>query len=144
LRHGILCHPGRHPPEQEALYRQLKVRLAKALLLGLEILVAADIVRTVALEATLPSVAVLGLLVLIRTFILTKSMGNARCGLVRQHEIARQVKVRDWPLGVKAKGATNSLGDTTTCALNTWEGWDPCSGAALFMPFPADRSGQAA
>jgi uncharacterized membrane protein len=39
------------------------------LLLGLEILVAADIVRTVALEATLESVAVLGLLVLIRTFL---------------------------------------------------------------------------
>jgi uncharacterized membrane protein len=37
--------------------------------LGLEILVAADIVRTVALEATLESVAILGLLVLIRTFL---------------------------------------------------------------------------
>jgi uncharacterized membrane protein len=56
-------------PEHEALYRQLKVRLGRALLLGLEILVAADIVRTVALEATLQSVAVLGLLVLIRTFL---------------------------------------------------------------------------
>ena len=47
----------------------MKVHLARALLLGLEILVAADIVRTVALEATLQSVAVLGLLVLIRTFL---------------------------------------------------------------------------
>jgi uncharacterized membrane protein len=56
-------------PQHEALYRQLKVRLGRALLLGLEILVAADIVRTVALEATLQSVAVLGLLVLIRTFL---------------------------------------------------------------------------
>ena len=56
-------------PERDVLYRQLKVRLGKALLLGLEILVAADIVRTVALEATLQSVAVLGLLVLIRTFL---------------------------------------------------------------------------
>jgi uncharacterized membrane protein len=50
-------------------FRQLKVRLARALLLGLEILVAADIVRTVALEATMESVLVLGLLVLIRTFL---------------------------------------------------------------------------
>jgi uncharacterized membrane protein len=50
-------------------YGDLKVRLGKALLLGLEILVAADIVRTVALEATLESVAILGLLVLIRTFL---------------------------------------------------------------------------
>jgi uncharacterized membrane protein len=50
-------------------YRDLKVGLARTLLLGLEILVAADIVRTVALEATLESVVILGLLVLIRTFL---------------------------------------------------------------------------
>ena len=51
------------------LYTELTIRLGRALLLGLEILVAADIVRTVALEATLQSVVVLGLLVLIRTFL---------------------------------------------------------------------------
>ena len=56
-------------PDEGGQYQQLKVRLGKALLLGLEILVAADIIRTVALEATLQSVAVLGLLVLIRTFL---------------------------------------------------------------------------
>lgn len=56
-------------PDQEGLYQQLKIRMGKALLLGLEILVAADIIRTVALEATLASVSVLGLLVLIRTFL---------------------------------------------------------------------------
>ncbi len=43
--------------------------MAKALLLGLEILVAADIILTVALEATLESVLILGLLVVIRTFL---------------------------------------------------------------------------
>jgi uncharacterized membrane protein len=53
----------------EDRYRRLKASLGRSLLLGLEILVAADIVRTVALEATLQSVAVLGLLVLIRTFL---------------------------------------------------------------------------
>jgi uncharacterized membrane protein len=56
-------------PEEGDHYQDLKFRLGKALLLGLEILVAADIVRTVALEATLQSVLVLGLLVLIRTFL---------------------------------------------------------------------------
>jgi uncharacterized membrane protein len=56
-------------PEIEDLYRQLRVRLGKALLLGLEILVAADIVRTVALEATLESILTLGLLILVRTFL---------------------------------------------------------------------------
>ena len=50
-------------------YRQYKVRLGRALMLGLEILIAADIVRTVALEATLESIGFLGLLVLIRTFL---------------------------------------------------------------------------
>lgn len=56
-------------PDDERVYQQLKVHLGKALLLGLEILVAADVIRTVALEATLQSVIVLGLLVLIRTFL---------------------------------------------------------------------------
>ena len=53
----------------EDRYGRLKASLGRSLLLGLEILVAADVVRTVALEATLLSVAVLGLLVLIRTFL---------------------------------------------------------------------------
>jgi uncharacterized membrane protein len=39
------------------------------LLLGLELLVAADVVRTVALEPTLNNVAILGLLVVVRTFL---------------------------------------------------------------------------
>ena len=39
------------------------------LLLGLEILVAADLVRTVAVEPTVENVAILGLIVLIRTFL---------------------------------------------------------------------------
>lgn len=56
-------------PEAEDQYRQLKLHLGRALLLGLEILVAADIIRTIALEATFASVAILGLLVLIRTFL---------------------------------------------------------------------------
>ena len=43
-----------------------RTTLARALLLGLEILVAADIVRTVVLEPTVQSILVLGLLVLIR------------------------------------------------------------------------------
>ena len=60
----VFLHPGEVDP-----YQRLKVSVGRALLLGLEILVAADIIRTVALEATLSSVMVLGLLVLIRTFL---------------------------------------------------------------------------
>ena len=44
-------------------------QLGRPLLLGLELLVAADVIRTVALEPTLTNVAVLGLLVLVRTFL---------------------------------------------------------------------------
>jgi len=50
-------------------YEQYRSRLGRALLLGLELLVAADVVRTVALEPTLPNILALGLLVLIRTFL---------------------------------------------------------------------------
>src|SRR5262245_19789054 len=50
-------------------YRDYRHRIARALLLGLEILVAADIIRTVALQPTMQNVLVLGLLVLVRTFL---------------------------------------------------------------------------
>lgn len=53
----------------ENRYDIYRASLGRSLLLGLEILVAADVIRTVALEATLESVAVLGLLVLIRIFL---------------------------------------------------------------------------
>lgn len=43
--------------------------LARSILLGLEFLVAGDIVRTVAITPTFASVGVLGLIVLIRTFL---------------------------------------------------------------------------
>ena len=47
-----------------------RVRLRwRALLLGLELLVAADIIRTVALDPTLPNVMILAVLVVVRTFL---------------------------------------------------------------------------
>jgi uncharacterized membrane protein len=58
----------RHKPSREA-YRALRNRLGAAILLGLELLVAADIIRTVAEAPTLQHVLVLGLIVLIRTFL---------------------------------------------------------------------------
>jgi uncharacterized membrane protein len=53
------------PPKLER-YKDYRHALARTLMLGLEILVAADVVRTVALEPTFTNVGVLGLLVLIR------------------------------------------------------------------------------
>ena len=49
------------------IYNQLRISIARTLLLGLEILVAADIIRTIALQPNLQNLASLGLLVLIRT-----------------------------------------------------------------------------
>mgnify|MGYP001250089217 CR=1 FL=1 len=48
---------------------QARHDMGRAILLGLEVLVAADIVRTVAFTPTLTSVAVLAVVVAIRTFL---------------------------------------------------------------------------
>ena len=50
-------------------YVTLRQSVGKAILLGLEILIAADIMATVVTEPTLKSVSILGLIVLIRTFL---------------------------------------------------------------------------
>lgn len=52
-----------------AAYRAYRQGIGRALLLGLEILVAADVIRTVAVTPTLQSVVVLGMIVVIRTFL---------------------------------------------------------------------------
>jgi uncharacterized membrane protein len=52
-----------------AAFTQFRRSFGKAILLGLEFLVAADIVGTVAIGPTLQDLSVLGLLVLIRTFL---------------------------------------------------------------------------
>ena len=57
------------PLISEEDYQQLRTSLGRSLLVGLEILIAADVIRTVALEATLQSVVILGMLVLVRTFL---------------------------------------------------------------------------
>jgi uncharacterized membrane protein len=55
--------------DKPGAYESYKHQMGKSLLLGLEFLVAGDVVRTVALEPTLNNVTVLGLLVLVRTFL---------------------------------------------------------------------------
>lgn len=50
-------------------YRRLRTTFGRALLLALELLVAADLVRTVAVAPTLQNVIVLGIIVVIRTFL---------------------------------------------------------------------------
>lgn len=50
-------------------YRRYRQQLGRSILLGLELLVAADIIRTVAVTPTVRSVVVLAGIVLIRTFL---------------------------------------------------------------------------
>ncbi len=50
-------------------YIELRQEVGKSILLGLEILIAADIIATVVTEPTLKSVSILGLIVIIRTFL---------------------------------------------------------------------------
>jgi uncharacterized membrane protein len=50
-------------------YEDLRRSLGRSILLGLEILVAADIIRTIAITPTFTSVGVLGLIVVVRTFL---------------------------------------------------------------------------
>jgi len=54
---------------QSNVYGRFRQQLGQAILLGLELLVAADIVRTVAASPSLTSVAILAAIVLIRTFL---------------------------------------------------------------------------
>lgn len=50
-------------------YRQLRQSIGRGILLGLELLVAGDIIRTVAIAPTFTSVGVLAMIVVIRTFL---------------------------------------------------------------------------
>ena len=55
--------------ETEAIYLKIRRRLGRGILLGLEFLVAADIIHTVAVQLTFKTVGVLAVIVLIRTFL---------------------------------------------------------------------------
>ena len=69
---GLVLALGRylsvHRRQPQGLQR-LRHDMGQGILLGLDILIAADIIRTVAVTPTLESAGVLGLIVLIRTFL---------------------------------------------------------------------------
>ena len=57
------------PAGFEAAYGAYRINLGRAILLGLEFLVAADIIGTVAVQPTFENLGVLALIVVIRTFL---------------------------------------------------------------------------
>jgi uncharacterized membrane protein len=52
-----------------AAYKRARQDVGRAILLGLEILIIADIVKTITVDSTLDSALTLGLIVLVRTFL---------------------------------------------------------------------------
>lgn len=77
-------------------YKQFKVHLAKGLILALEFMVAADVMRTVALDQSLNNVLMLGLLVIIRTFL--------------SWSLTLEVEGR-WPWQVERPGPATEVGE---------------------------------
>ena len=93
----------RRAPFGEA-YEHYRRNVGRGILLGLEFLVAADIIRTVVLELTFRSLGILGLIVVIRTFL----------SFTLQVEVHGLTKLKDIP---EDEGG-----------LEAFEGWDPDRG----------------
>ena len=55
--------------DPEDAVETFKRSMARGLLMGLDLLIAADVIKTVTLEATIENATVLGILVVIRTFL---------------------------------------------------------------------------
>lgn len=65
----LAIRAGRREQDGKVAYRVARQAFGGVILLGLEVLVAGDLIRTVAIAPTLENVGVLGLIVLIRTFL---------------------------------------------------------------------------
>ena len=55
--------------QRTGVYQRARVQVGQAILLGLEVLIIADIVQTVTIDPTIESAATLGIIVLVRTFL---------------------------------------------------------------------------
>ena len=66
---GLALRSWRRSGDGQRAYSVMRASFGGVILLGLEILVAADLIQTVTVANTLENVAILGLIVLIRTFL---------------------------------------------------------------------------
>ncbi|MBL0935183.1 MAG: DUF1622 domain-containing protein [Rhizobiaceae bacterium] len=66
---AFFVHAVRRREGFEAAFHRYRVGIARSLLLAVELLVAADLIGTVVVEPTIDNLAVLGFIVLIRTFL---------------------------------------------------------------------------
>ena len=69
LATGAFAFALRSPDRRPLAYRNYRQQVGKAILLGLEFLVAADIIRTVAVSPSFRGVGVLAVVVAVRTFL---------------------------------------------------------------------------
>jgi uncharacterized membrane protein len=69
LATGAYAWAQRDPDQRPVAYRLYRQQVGKAILLGLEFLVAADIIRTVAVAPSFRGVGVLAVVVAVRTFL---------------------------------------------------------------------------
>jgi uncharacterized membrane protein len=90
VRAAIMWRTSRDP---RRAYRTLREMLGGGLLVAIEILVAADLISTVAVDPTVENIAVLGLIVLIRTF-LSFSLETEIDGTVPWRRSERQREAR--------------------------------------------------
>ncbi len=63
---GVFAYQTLRPETAQGSYEALRRNLGRVILLGLEVLIVADIVRTIIVDTTFESVAALGLIVVIR------------------------------------------------------------------------------
>ncbi len=81
--------------EREGVYQRARIQVGQAILLGLEVLIIADIVQTVTIDLTIESAITLGIIVLVRTF-LSFSLEIELEGVVPWHRRrARQLGASD-------------------------------------------------
>jgi len=106
LAAGLAIRVLRRSGDGQQAFKVLRRSFGGVILLGLEILVAADLVRTVAVEPTLDNVVILGMIVLIRTalsFSLEVEIEGVapwrRAGLSGAGHIARAVETSGPPAG---------------------------------------------
>ena len=55
--------------ERDGAYASVRRNVGRSILLGLEILIIADIVKTITIDSTIESAVILGIIVLVRTFL---------------------------------------------------------------------------
>jgi uncharacterized membrane protein len=55
--------------ERDSAYASVRRNVGRSILLGLEILIIADIVKTITIDSTIESAVILGIIVLVRTFL---------------------------------------------------------------------------